>query len=77
MMPFDINTYALETNLMAWPRLEPNPMYWPSLAHRKCGWLQQSLVRRSMEEVQFISNRAGPQGGIVGKDFDNKEEQVW
>jgi hypothetical protein len=69
------NTYALETNF-GWRGLclEPNPMYWPSLAYRKCHVVAAVVGQQSMEEVQFkYPNRAGPQGGIVGKDFDNKE----
>jgi hypothetical protein len=69
------NTYALETNF-DWRGLclEPNPMYWPSLAYRKCDVVAAVVGQQSMEEVQFkYPNRAGPQGGIVGKDFDNKE----
>jgi hypothetical protein len=69
------NTYALETNF-GWRGicLEPNPMYWPSLAYRKCDVVAAVVGQKSMEEIQFkYPNRAGPQGGIVGKDFDNKE----
>jgi hypothetical protein len=69
------NTYALETHF-GWRGLclEPNPIYWPALAYRKCNVVAAVVGQQSMAQVQFkYPNRAGPQGGIVGKDFDNRE----
>lgn len=69
------NTYALETNF-GWQGLclEPNPIYWPSLSYRKCHTVGAVVGAEAMRQVQFkYPNRAGPKGGIVGKDFDNKQ----
>lgn len=68
------NTYALETNF-GWSGLclEPNPAYWAGLAYRKCHVVGAVVGSERMQEIQFrFPNRVGPQGGIVGKDFDNK-----
>ena len=70
------NTYALEKNF-GWEGLclEPNPMYWASLSYRKCHVVGAVIGDTNMEEVQFrFPNRAGPKGGIVGNQFDNKHE---
>ena len=69
------NTYALERDF-GWQGLciEPNPMYWPSLAYRKCHVVAAVIGKNRMEQVQFkYPNRAGPQGGIVGPQFDNQK----
>jgi hypothetical protein len=69
------NTYALERDY-AWQGLciEPNPVYWSGLAYRSCDVVAGVVGESRMEPVQFkFPNRAGPQGGIVGARFDNKE----
>jgi hypothetical protein len=69
------NTYALETTF-GWTGLclEPNPAYWAGLAYRKCHVVGAVVGSERMQEIQFrFPNRVGPQGGIVGRDFDNKE----
>mmetsp|Transcript_27390 Transcript_27390/g.40438 ORF Transcript_27390/g.40438 Transcript_27390/m.40438 type:complete len:335 (+) Transcript_27390:89-1093(+) len=69
------NTYALENNF-GWRGLclEPNPVYWASLSYRKCTKVSAVVGSERMQEVQFkFPNRFGPKGGIVGKEFDNKE----
>lgn len=68
------NTYALET-LYDWTGLciEPNPAYWAGLSYRKCNVVAAVIGASTMQEVQFkYPNRFGPQGGIVGEQFDNK-----
>jgi len=69
------NTYALETHF-GWRGLcmEPNPMYWSGLSYRKCTTVAAVVGSERMQEVYFkFPNREGPKGGIVGKEFDNKE----
>jgi len=69
------NTYALEKNF-GWSGLclEPNPTYWAGLSYRDCTTVSAVVGSERMQEIQFkFPNRAGPQGGIVGKQFDNKE----
>ena len=69
------NTYALETTF-GWRGLclEPNPAYWAGLSYRKCDIVGAVIGSERMQEIQFrFPNRVGPQGGIVGKDFDNKD----
>mmetsp|Transcript_13726 Transcript_13726/g.22715 ORF Transcript_13726/g.22715 Transcript_13726/m.22715 type:complete len:327 (-) Transcript_13726:2895-3875(-) len=69
------NTYALETKL-GWRGLcmEPNPLYWAGLSYRTCDIVGAVVGSNRMEEIQFrFPNRVGPQGGIVGDKFDNKE----
>jgi hypothetical protein len=68
------NTFALE-KYHGWNGLciEPNPMYWGGLSYRKCDVVAAVIGASNMEQVQFkYPNRAGPQGGIVGAQFDNK-----
>eukprot|EP00543_Licmophora_paradoxa_P007947 CAMPEP_0202448900 /NCGR_PEP_ID=MMETSP1360-20130828/7691_1 /ASSEMBLY_ACC=CAM_ASM_000848 /TAXON_ID=515479 /ORGANISM="Licmophora paradoxa, Strain CCMP2313" /LENGTH=309 /DNA_ID=CAMNT_0049066661 /DNA_START=15 /DNA_END=941 /DNA_ORIENTATION=+ len=69
------NTYALETHF-GWTGLcmEPNNAYWAGLAYRKCDVVGAVVGQDAMKEVWFkFPNRAGPKGGIVGNNFDNKE----
>lgn len=69
------NTYALET-IYDWNGLciEPNPMYWAGLSYRKCHVVGAVIGASNMQEIQFkYPNRSGPKGGIVGKEFDNKQ----
>lgn len=69
------NTYALETNYN-WHGLclEPNPAYWAGLAYRTCDVVGAVVGDTRMQEIHFrFPNRNGPQGGIVGGAFDNKE----
>jgi hypothetical protein len=70
------NTYALETRY-GWKGLclEANPVYWSGLAYRtRCKTIAAVVGREMMQQVHFrFPNRAAPQGGIVGKDFDNHE----
>lgn len=69
------NTYALETNF-GWTGLcvEPNPMYWASLSYRACNVVGAVVGQETMGEFWFkFPNRAGPKGGIIGKEFDNHE----
>lgn len=70
------NTYALETHYK-WRGLclEANPVYWSSLAYRpRCQTIAAVVGRTMMQEVSFrFPNRAAPQGGIVGGQFDNQE----
>ncbi|KAL3941820.1 MAG: hypothetical protein SGBAC_003900 [Bacillariaceae sp.] len=71
------NTYALETNLN-WKGicLEPNPVYWGGLAYRKCEVVAAVVGNETMEEVHFTFPKAkAPKGGIVGGQFDNKDEK--
>ncbi len=68
------NTYALET-FHGWTGLclEPNPVYWAGLSYRKCDVVAAVVGKESMQEIKFkYPNRAGPKGGIVGSEFDNK-----
>ena len=68
------NTYALE-KFYGWKGLclEPNPVYWAGLSYRQCDVVGAVVGGERMQEIWFkFPNRAGPQGGIVGKGFDNK-----
>ena len=71
------NTYAIETNL-DWDGicLEPNSAYWNGLSYRKCHVVAAVVGgNKPMEEVVFKFPRSkGPKGGIVGNEFDNKQE---
>jgi hypothetical protein len=69
------NTYALETQL-DWQGvcLEPNPVYWSSLSYRRCHAAAAVVGSQNMSEVSFkFPNDKAPKGGIVGKEFDNKD----
>jgi hypothetical protein len=69
------NTYALETHF-GWTGLclEPNPVYWAGLSYRTCHTVGAVVGSNTMQEISFkFPNRAGPKGGIVGKQFDNKQ----
>lgn len=68
------NTYALERDF-GWKGLciEPNPAYWSSLSYRECDVVAAVVGRKRMEEVAFNFHKKGPQSGIVGNDFRNKE----
>jgi hypothetical protein len=69
------NTYALETSY-GWSGLclEPNSIYWSGLAYRKCDVVAAVIGGETMEEIEFqFPKDKAPKGGIVGKDFDNKE----
>lgn len=68
------NTYALET-YYNWTGIcvEPNPKYWEGLSYRKCDVVAAVLGQSRDKEVTFkFPNRAAPQGGIIGTQFDNK-----
>ncbi|CAJ1942298.1 unnamed protein product [Cylindrotheca closterium] len=70
------NTYALETQL-DWKGicLEPNPVYWGGLAYRKCEVVAAVVGNQTLEEVHFTFPKAkAPKGGIVGGQFDNKND---
>jgi hypothetical protein len=69
------NTYALEKKF-GWKGLclEPNPAYWAGLSYRTCDIVGAVVGDERMKEIMFrFPNRVGPQGGIVGAGFDNKE----
>ncbi len=71
------NTYALETSL-DWNGLciEPNPVYWTALSYRKCHVVAAIVGNKTMEEVSFLFSRGKPpKGGIVGNQFDNKQDK--
>lgn len=68
------NTYALET-YYDWSGvcLEPNAVYWSGLAYRKCHVVAAVVGSETLKEVEFhFPKEKAPKGGIVGKDFDNK-----
>lgn len=70
------NTFALET-YFGWKGLaiEPNPVYWSGLAFRKCDVAAAVVGKATGEELRFkFPKRAAPKGGLVGQDFDNKEQ---
>lgn len=70
------NTYALETSY-DWNGLciEPNPVYWTGLSYRKCHVVAAIVGNKTMEEVNFLYPRGKPpRGGILGNEFDNKED---
>ena len=68
------NTYALERKGWSGICIEPNPIYWASLSYRNCHVAAAVVGADRMQSVSFkYPNRAGPKGGIVGQDFDNKE----
>eukprot|EP00980_Cylindrotheca_fusiformis_P018277 scaffold5966_cov118-Cylindrotheca_fusiformis.AAC.2 len=72
------NTYALETSF-GWEGicLEPNPVYWGGLAYRKCHVVAAVVGNKTMDEVQFNFPKAkAPKGGIVGSQYDNKNERA-
>jgi hypothetical protein len=72
------NTYALET-FFDWDGicLEPNPAYWGGLAYRKCHVAAAVVGNYTMNEVQFTFPKAkAPKGGIVGRQFDNKNDKA-
>lgn len=68
------NTYALERDF-GWTGLciEPNPVYWSSLSYRQCQTVAAVVGHTRMQEVLFKFGSKGPQGGIVGAAFRNKE----
>ena len=68
------NTYALERNL-DWTGLciEPNPIYWSGLSYRQCQVVGAVVGHDRMEPVLFKFGSKGPQSGIVGEQFRNKE----
>ena len=71
------NTYALETSFN-WNGLclEPNPVYWSALSHRKCDVVAAIIGDKTMEEVSFIYPKGKPpKGGILGNEFDNKDDK--
>ena len=68
------NTYALERDF-GWTGLciEPNPIYWSSLSYRDCQVVAAVVGHERMKEVLFKFGSKGPQSGIVGQGFRNKE----
>lgn len=69
------NTYALETRYH-WTgiAIEPNAVYWPGLALRRCHVAAAVVGRSTGERLRFkFPRRAAPQGGLVGREFDNRE----
>lgn len=71
------NTYALETHF-GWNGLciEPNPIYWTGLSYRKCDVVGAVVGSQRMEEVRFRFPRSkAPKGGIIGSDYDNKDDR--
>ncbi|KAL7580145.1 hypothetical protein ACA910_012901 [Epithemia clementina (nom. ined.)] len=71
------NTFALE-RYYNWTGLciEASSIYWAGLAYRKCTLVGAVVGRTRMEEVTFkFSTRKGPQNGIIGVDFDNRQKQ--
>ena len=72
------NTYALETSF-DWNGLciEPNPVYWTGLSYRKCQVVAAIVGNKTMEEVSFLfpKKSPAPKGGIVGNQYDNKEDK--
>ena len=53
--------------------IEPNPIYWELLSHRKCDVVAAVVGASTNEEVSFAFNIW--KGGIIGKDFDNKNKK--
>jgi hypothetical protein len=69
------NTYMLERNLN-WSGLciEANPQYWHGLGtFRSCTVLGAVVGKTSNEKITFRMNDA--HGGIIGNQFDNKDEK--
>eukprot|EP00977_Amphora_coffeiformis_P001961 scaffold370_cov176-Amphora_coffeaeformis.AAC.38 len=68
------NTYALERDF-GWDGLciEPNPIYWSGLSYRRCQVIGAVVGHNRTEEVLFKFGSKGPQSGIVGKKFRNKQ----
>ena len=68
------NTYALERDF-GWDGLciEPNPVYWSGLMYRHCQIVAAVVGHSRMEEVLFKFGSKGPQSGIVGEKFRNKQ----
>lgn len=68
------NTYALERDF-GWKGLciEPNPIYWSGLAYRQCQVVAAVVGHNRLEQVLFKFGSKGPQSGIVGTEFRNKE----
>ena len=70
------NTFTLEQNY-GWKGIciEPNPIYWKDLSYRSCEVVAAVIGEEDMREIEVsMSADAGPApyGGIVGKDFKNK-----
>jgi hypothetical protein len=67
------NTLSLEQKF-GWKGLciEPNPGYMKGYLHRKCQLVQSVVGPVEDEAVPFMFDK-GAHGGIVGKDFDNKD----
>ena len=71
------NSYALET-YYNWTGLciEPNPIYWAGLSYRKCDIVGAVVGFERMDEILFRFPRSkGPKGGIIGSNFDNKDDK--
>lgn len=71
------NTYSLERHF-DWNGLclEPNPVYWSALSYRKCRVVGAVIGSRKMQEVTFrFPKEKAPTGGILGDQFDNKEDK--
>ncbi|KAL3763036.1 hypothetical protein ACHAW5_000433 [Stephanodiscus triporus] len=70
------NTFSLEQNF-GWGGIciEPNPIYWYRLSFRNCHVIGSIVGGETNAEVDVVLGEAhhGPFGGIVGKDFDNKQ----
>ena len=74
------NTYPLEQAPYAWKGLciEANPKYWTNLTfYRDCQVVGAVVGKNRMQAVNFSFDLwAGVGGGIVGADYDNKEDNV-
>ena len=71
------NTFSLEQNF-GWKGIciEPNPQYWYRLSFRNCNVVGAIVGGSDNVEVDVVLGQAhqGPYGGIVGEDFDNKQQ---
>jgi Methyltransferase FkbM domain len=74
------NTYPLEQAPYEWKGLciEANPKYWTNLTfYRDCQVVGAVVGKNRMQAVNFSFDLwGGVGGGIVGADYDNKEDNV-
>ena len=69
------NTFKLEQ--LGWDGLciEPNPIYWYRLSHRKCAVAGAFVGGKTDMQQVDVSLSNNVLGGIIGDEFDNKEEE--
>lgn len=71
------NTYALE-HYHDWDGLviEPNPIYWAGHTFRKATVVAAVIGQQTGDELLFrFPKEKAPKGGLVGRQFDNKENE--